>query len=692
MEKAIDGKKVLVTGGWGFIGSEFVRMLSGDGTAEIVNVDWDTYAGDRRRLDGHDYRHVTADIADERLMRSVFEVHRPDYVVHFAAESHVDRSIEDSSAFVRTNVLGTQVLLECARSFGVERFLQVSCYDDKTRALTTSGLKEYDEIEEGDEVISINPSTGEIETKPVDKVIVQDYEGEMLCFSGQRVDLCVTPNHRMFILNRSRNLVVEEARKTAMRSRFYFPTGEWVGRDLPHTRVEGLGLVDSRDLMYLMGIFLGDGFTAYQERNVPNKSGLAKEDWLKEARGRGGKFEDVGMVGEHTESTCRSYRIFIDIPESDACRKRVEETLTRLGIAWHGYRGASGEHLYFTSKEWCRFFDRNCMRGAKNKRVPMWAKEYGPAYLRCLLEGLVDSDGSRKGDGSLRIFYSSSVFLVDAVCEIALKIGLKPQRRFRHMKSVIDGRVVEGDGYYVFLAKTTKSLTGSHVSTIDYCGKIWCLKVRDNANFVVERNGRFDYCGNTDEVYGDIGKGARPSREDDRLLPSSPYSASKAAADLLALSFVRTHGLDVVVTRCSNNYGPWQDPEKLIPLMTTRAIRGERLPVYGDGTNVRDWIHVNDHCRGIMAALLNGRAGRVYNFGGDSELDNLTVVRTILANLNLDAGLMEFVEDRKGHDFRYAIDFGRATDELGWTPAVLFGVGLYETVRWYQNNEWWWKR
>jgi len=160
----------------------------------------------------------------------------------------------------------------------------------------------------------------------------------------------------------------------------------------------------------------------------------------------------------------------------------------------------------------------------------------------------------------------------------------------------------------------------------------------------------------TDEVYGDVGDGS-PRVEDDRLLPSSPYAASKASADLLALSFVRTHGMDVVITRCTNNYGPWQDPEKLIPRMTIRAILGKKLPVYGDGSNVRDWIHVSDHCRGILMAIEDGVAGEAYNFGGGCERTNLQVVELILRAVGTDESQIEFVEDRKGHDLRYSIDF-----------------------------------
>ena len=204
----------------------------------------------------------------------------------------------------------------------------------------------------------------------------------------------------------------------------------------------------------------------------------------------------------------------------------------------------------------------------------------------------------------------------------------------------------------------------------------------------------------TDEVYGELpwrdpddGDPTAPRfTEDTPLAPRSPYSASKAGSDHLALAYHATHGLDVVVTRCSNNYGPYQFPEKLIPLMITHALEDRALPVYGDGLYVRDWIQVVDHCRGIVAAAERGEAGRVYNFGGEAERTNLWVVRSILRALGKPEDRIEYVKDRKGHDRRYAIDFSRAEAELDWRPSVTFEEGLADTVRWYLDNETWWGR
>ena len=196
----------------------------------------------------------------------------------------------------------------------------------------------------------------------------------------------------------------------------------------------------------------------------------------------------------------------------------------------------------------------------------------------------------------------------------------------------------------------------------------------------------------TDEVYGTLGPHDPPFCETTPLSPNSPYAASKAAADLLVRAAHHTFGLDTVITRCSNNYGPYQFPEKLIPLFITNALAGVPVPVYGDGRQVRDWIHVRDHCRGIAAALGRGRAGEVYNFGGRSERYNIDVTRTILALCGTPEDLIRHVTDRLGHDRRYAVDCSKAEAELGWRPSVSFEQGLETTVAWYQANTRWVER
>jgi dTDP-glucose 4,6-dehydratase len=192
----------------------------------------------------------------------------------------------------------------------------------------------------------------------------------------------------------------------------------------------------------------------------------------------------------------------------------------------------------------------------------------------------------------------------------------------------------------------------------------------------------------TDEVYGSLGQRGK-FRESTALKPNSPYAASKAASDLLVRAYHKTYGLPAIVTRCSNNYGPYQFPEKLIPLMYSRAVADEPLPVYGDGLNVRDWIYVHDHCRGVDLALRKGKPGRVYNFGGNAEMRNIDLVRLLLRILGKPDSLVRFVKDRPGHDRRYAMDVTRAERELGWTPEHTFEQGLRQTVRWYSEHRDW---
>jgi dTDP-glucose 4,6-dehydratase len=193
----------------------------------------------------------------------------------------------------------------------------------------------------------------------------------------------------------------------------------------------------------------------------------------------------------------------------------------------------------------------------------------------------------------------------------------------------------------------------------------------------------------TDEVYGSIESGSWT--EEWPLQPNSPYSASKASGELLARSYNRTHGMDVVITRCSNNYGTHHFPEKLIPLFITNLIEGKKVPVYGTGKNVRDWLHVDDHCRGIYAVLMKGKSGEVYNIGGGRELTNNEITSLILEAMGADESSIEYVEDRKGHDLRYSVDWTKINRELDYEPQVKFEDGLKATIQWYRNNEAWWK-
>ena len=193
----------------------------------------------------------------------------------------------------------------------------------------------------------------------------------------------------------------------------------------------------------------------------------------------------------------------------------------------------------------------------------------------------------------------------------------------------------------------------------------------------------------TDEVYGSIPSGSWT--ETDPLLPNSPYASSKASADLFARAFFRTYGLDVRITRCSNNYGPNQFPEKLIPLFVTNLMDGLKVPVYGQGMNIRDWLHVDDHCHGIYLTLMNGKGGEIYNIGGETSLSNMELTYKVLNLMGKDETNIEYVPDRLGHDFRYSVDHTKISQELGYEPSVDFELGLERTIKWFKENESWWR-
>ena len=193
----------------------------------------------------------------------------------------------------------------------------------------------------------------------------------------------------------------------------------------------------------------------------------------------------------------------------------------------------------------------------------------------------------------------------------------------------------------------------------------------------------------TDEVYGSINEGS--FKETDMLVPSSPYSSSKAGSDLLAQSYYITHKLPVIITRCTNNFGPYQYPEKLIPLFVTNLLEGRKVPVYGTGQNIRDWIYVLDHCKAVDFVLHNGSVGEIYNIGGGSEKTNFEITEMIIEKVGSDESMIEYVQDRPGHDLRYSLDCSKLM-ELGWAPEYDFDEALKETVGWYVNNQWWWAK
>ena len=251
----------------------------------------------------------------------------------------------------------------------------------------------------------------------------------------------------------------------------------------------------------------------------------------------------------------------------------------------------------------------------------------------------------------------------------------------------LDGAVARADAVAHFAAETHVDRSISEPDAV--------ITTRAMGTFVLleaaGRHGRRYVQVSTDEVYGTLEPDDPPFREQTPIAPRSPYAASKASADLLAQSYHETYGMDVRITRCSNNYGPYQFPEKLLPLSILNALHGKPIPVYGDGRQRRDWIHVDDHCRAILAVLEHGKAGEVYNIGAEQETENLAVVRAVLREVGASEDLLQLVRDRPGHDRRYAMDASKIRTELGWEPRYHLEEGMAHTVAWYRANEAWWR-
>ncbi|MFI0469091.1 dTDP-glucose 4,6-dehydratase [Saccharopolyspora sp. 5N102] len=307
----------------------------------------------------------------------------------------------------------------------------------------------------------------------------------------------------------------------------------------------------------------------------------------------------------------------------------------------------------------------------------------GSHYVRQLLSGAYPA------------FSDADVIVLDKLTYAGNEANLAPVADDPRLKFVrgdicdrelVGGLIPDVDVVVHFAAEThvDRSITGSDAFVLtNVVGTNVLLQAALDAGV-----GKFVHV-STDEVYGSIDEGSWP--EDHALEPNSPYSAAKASSDLLARAYHRTHGLPVCITRCSNNYGPYQFPEKVLPLFITNLMDGAQVPLYGDGLNVRDWLHVGDHCRGIQLVAESGRPGEIYNIGGGTELTNKELTERLLAELGVDWSMVRPVADRKGHDRRYSVDHGKIVQELGYRPQVDFETGLRETVRWYQENRDWWE-
>jgi dTDP-D-glucose 4,6-dehydratase len=691
--------RALVTGSAGFVAGNFLRYA-------LANTDWsfvgldrlDTAASLESYIPLFEHYPTRFESVWHDLRAEINPANHPklgchfDYVVHFAAGSHVDRSVRDPIGFLEDNVLGTAYLLDFLRWQKLpQKILYFSCYDEETRTLTTQGLKRYDELREGDIVFGVGED-GTLVEQPVKRVLVQDYEGDMVHFDGPRVDLLVTPNHRMYGNVRGDDaMLVEQADFTETRkyeAAIALPRPKpWLGAPLKTINVPGIGDLEAGTLLYLCGLFIGDGFVADQIKTVASKSGLSRAERMTAARdATTGRMVSTGKIGARETVSMVSRRIFFDIPTKDPARARLTASLEALGISYSEHSGKSGEHVYVGSGAWSDFF-KQFGHGAHNKRIPRWILNLDACLLRRLFDGLIDSDGYWQATPQ---YTTVSSGLVGDMCELALKLGMSPkidthppsEQKFR-------GRTIRGGtSYYMyFSSERMPLLSRRNASRKKYSGKIWCVTV-PTKNLVVERNGRLAVCGNTDEVFGPADHGENFD-EYSAHTPNNPYAASKAAAEAIIPAWANTYGLPLVVSHCTNVYGPRQHPEKFIPLATKLIRDGSVVQIHARNgvPSSRYYVHVDDVSRAVLTILDRGgiwggpRTGK-YNISGSEELSNLDVAERIakLLGKKLHMELVDFVPNRPRHDMAYRVDSTRL-EALGWAPQVAFDEGLAELVK-----------
>jgi dTDP-glucose 4,6-dehydratase len=655
---------ILVTGGCGFIGSHFIRMLLQETENKIINLDKLTYAGNldntKDFAQNKNYSFIKGDICDKPLVEKIVSGSKIDAVIHFAAES-VSKDV-----YLPIWCHGKIEILTLAELF--ERIKQYR----KSKIRLKNGVEVVDFSHKDYKALAYKGGIGY--WMPIKQISRHKYKGTVVRLTQKWGEVTVTPNHAIYDIDFRLTTPTKNPEMLGLRNINHVP------KRINWNEYSGARL---KALLRIFAAYISEGWTTFNKKNGSYHFGVANKDraFIQSL------FEDLQLLG---------YKPNI--------------TKTKDGLY----------QLVVSNKALFNFVRKNAGFGSRNKFVPPAVFQLRTEFQEEFIRVLVAGDGEiirNKNYDTLR-YTTTSNKLATGMSLLFVLLG--------HNFSVSrDNRFMA----YTFRwsGDYTVSLLSKQYEEIDYDDYVYDISVEGFENFVcgvgnivvhnthVDRSiieagdfVRTDVLGtyvlleatkkfglrrmlfvSTDEVYGSIQKGF--FTEQSPFAPNSPYSASKAGADLLVRAYYKTHGLDVVITRSSNNYGPYQHPEKLIPRFITNLLCSKKVPLYGSGLNVRDWLYVTDNCKGIWVAFEKGAAGEAYNIGGDCEKTNLEITTRILSLLGKDDNWIERVPDRKGHDFRYALDSSKM-HKLGWKPETDFEKGMRETVHWYKNNEWWWKK
>ena len=665
--------KVLVTGAAGFLGGHIVPALVRGGHSVVAQ---DVVAPElafrlKDQMKSLEYRwESTVDVSEKSLAGI-------DFVLHFATQGDVPLANSSPRFTYQLNTDATLSLLIAVQNAKTP-ILAMSCYDKDTRAMTRRGILSFDQLEIGDEVLTINPETRELEVEPIERIIVQQYEGEMVHFHGKRVDLLVTPNHRMYhegsVPNGTRALQVEEARIAERRNWFRLPVPSFTGQDAQTIEIDGRAF-DAEAFLYLLGIFIADGYVNISTKIAENKTGLEREQWLAIARDSKGRFREVGKVGDKEFTTMTSTHVVLDIPENDKARKNTEAALKRLGVKYL----TPSKHIVLVAKE-----SKQLMRvfgecgKVHEKHIPSWVLDYRPRLLRSLFAGIIDGDGHiAKGTSSLS---TSSHNLVRDMVEVAYKIGLEPNYHWHYRK----GFRRKPDDLRVFPGCTMtfgRHRGVRHSKREFYKGVIWCVKVK-NQNLLVVRNGRSAFCGNTENVYGKLPEERLPAKETEPTNPMNIYSASKVGMEALCYAYSHQYGIPIGIIRSSTIFGERSRPRQVVPIFVRQALANASITIEGKGDQTRDFNYVENMVDGItkaMAKIVKGSGYQVWNIGSGEEVSIKSLVDSII-RISASSSKIMNKPPRLGEEGRLCMSIEKAKKELGYAPKISLENGLKRTI------------
>lgn len=686
-------QNVLVTGANGFVGAAVVDRLLRMNKTVVGLIRDKNYKSRRDILENISV--VYGDLRDYETVRYAVSKYEIDTIFHIGAITILKMATYDPKTCFQTNIMGTVNVLEAARECThVSKIVVASCYDEQTRALTSEGFKTYDQLRPGDFVWSVNPETREMEEVEVEEVVVQDYVGEMISFHGKRLDFLVTPNHRMVVENEERSLSFIPAEEKVKHAGWKLPVGFWHGNkeaQLPplpnfHWNTKRINPdYQIEDLLYLLGIYIGDGCIEHQNKIIESKTGLSAAEYVKGCRGPDGKFISPGKVGDRDTSIKTTNVMYLYIPREDPCRPKVEAALERLGISFcdwnHGGEGA----LVFTSAELCHWF-ADAGRYSHEKTIPNWALNFDVQRLQYLLAGIMESDGDKRARRELT---TVSEVLVEKMIELATKCGRGVSFNKYDAPEVlpqIKGRVINSKGkYVVYLSKSSRSILPRHRSIQNYKGKVWCLRLKTNKNFLVERNGRVAFCGNSDKAYGN--HDVLPYKEDYALLASDPYSTSKSCTDLLTQSYHYTYGLDTSIIRSGNIFGPGDlNKSRIIPGSILRVLAGERPVIYkGVGNYKREFMYIDDVVDAYLTVQDRGLPGHAYNIGGSGFQNIFDTVGMVLEEMGTD--IEPEILEKDFIEIKEQYLNSTKLEELGWKCKFGIREGIRACIPWYEEYQ-----